>query len=212
MTGVFHHGKGQLWTWLWTSFLLRMFQTIFLGEMRTSILFGIRLILCNFACSCFNYIFFCSLKNFSSAFMALAARFPVKSEGPEKPAAVEKSTPTPPKQKDSCSGVLGESAKLQGNFFVEEIGDLGSFNTVDDGSLEGVLSSQNSVVSPRNFSKYLLNGTYTMGSSSSLVKFTQEVGSSGCHQVSVLPTSDLNKAAPFDLDTTYQICTGLIME
>uniref|UniRef100_A0A0E0C1Q4 Permuted single zf-CXXC unit domain-containing protein n=1 Tax=Oryza meridionalis TaxID=40149 RepID=A0A0E0C1Q4_9ORYZ len=145
----------------------------------------------------------------SSAFMALAARFPVKSEGPEKPAAAEKSTPTPPKQKDSCSGVWGESAKLQGNFFVEEIGDMRSLNTVEDGPLDGVLSSQNSVVSPRNFSEYLLNRTYTMGSSSSLVKLTQEVGSSGCHQVNVLPTSDLNKAVPYDLDTTYQICTGL---
>uniref|UniRef100_A0A0E0K005 Uncharacterized protein n=1 Tax=Oryza punctata TaxID=4537 RepID=A0A0E0K005_ORYPU len=130
----------------------------------------------------------------SSAFMALAVKFPVKSEGPEKPAAAEKSPPTPPEQKDSCSGLLGESAKLQGNFFVEEIGDVRSFNTMKDGSLEGVLSLENSAVSPRNFSEYLLNRTYTMGSSSSLVK---------SHK-SVLPTSDLNKAPPFDLNTIYQ--------
>ncbi|KAF0932071.1 hypothetical protein E2562_007870, partial [Oryza meyeriana var. granulata] len=166
----------------------------------------------------------------SSAFMALAAKFPAKSEGPEKPAV--ETSPTPPERKDSCSGLFGESIKLQGNFFVEEIGDIRSLNTVednegsnsnelvgsssgdginrasgecpvsymksqagshenrtsgfavsgivsvgvvevDDGSLEDVLSSQNSAVSPQNSPEYLLNRTYTMGSSS-LPNFTEE--------------------------------------
>uniref|UniRef100_A0A0E0L0J9 HhH-GPD domain-containing protein n=1 Tax=Oryza punctata TaxID=4537 RepID=A0A0E0L0J9_ORYPU len=229
----------------------------------------------------------------SSAFMALAAKFPAKSEGPEKPAV--NMPPTPPEQKDSCSGLFGESTKLQGNFFVEEIGDIRSLNTVennegsnsneligsssgdginqaaggfpvsymksqtgshenrptgfgvpeivsvgalevDDGSLEDVLSSQNSAVSPQNSPEYVLNRIYTMGSSS-LPSLTEEgcimrnmpnvmgnstdnselppiqdkqsisngkVGSSEYHEVSVLPTSDLNKGVLLDLNRTYQ--------
>uniref|UniRef100_A0A0D9VG49 Demeter RRM-fold domain-containing protein n=1 Tax=Leersia perrieri TaxID=77586 RepID=A0A0D9VG49_9ORYZ len=229
----------------------------------------------------------------SSAFMALAAKFPAKSEGPEKPA--EKKSPAPPEQKDSCSGLFCESIKLQGNLFVEEIGGIRSLNTVedkegsnsneligsssgdginraagesavsymksqagycknrspgfavpeiismgaveaDDGSLEDVLSSQNSAVSPQNSSEFLLNRTYTM-CSSSMQNFTEEdcimtnmpngmgnltanlelstiqdqqsnpngkVGSSEYHEVSVIPTSDLNKGLLLDLNRTYQ--------
>ncbi|KAG8070721.1 hypothetical protein GUJ93_ZPchr0006g44859 [Zizania palustris] len=158
----------------------------------------------------------------SSAFMALAAKFPAKSEGPERPS--EEMPLAPPEQKDS-SGLLCESIKPQGNLCVEEIGDIRSLNTiednegsnsneligsssgdginrvagdfpvsyrkpptgshvnrppgfivpdiltsgvveVEDGSLEDVLSSQNSVVSPQNSPEYLLKRTYTMGSSS----------------------------------------------
>ncbi|XP_015689241.1 protein ROS1A-like isoform X2 [Oryza brachyantha] len=208
----------------------------------------------------------------SSAFMALAAKFPVKSEGPENP-AVEMSF-APPEQKDGCSGLFGESIKLQGNFFVEEIRDIRSLNTVednegsnsneligtssgnainqvtrecpvsymksqtgshenrtpgytapeivsagtvevDDGSLEDVLSSQNSAVSPQNSPEYCLNRTYTMGSSSTVnselppIQDKQsipngKVGSSEYHEVSVLPTSDLNKGVLLDLNRIYQ--------
>ncbi|KAG8070719.1 hypothetical protein GUJ93_ZPchr0006g44608 [Zizania palustris] len=226
----------------------------------------------------------------SSAFMALAAKFPAKSEEPEKPAVEMSLTP---EQKESCSGLFGESIKLQGNFFVEEIGDVRSLTTtednegsnsneligsssgdvinqaagecpssyrksltgshenrppgfivpeivttgvveVEDGSLEDVLSSQNSAISAQNSPDYLLNRTYTMGSSS-LPNFTEQdmrnisngagistvnselspirdlqsipngkVGSSEYHEISIPSTSGLSKGVLLDLNRTYE--------
>ncbi|KAL6631079.1 hypothetical protein ACP70R_028419 [Stipagrostis hirtigluma subsp. patula] len=66
----------------------------------------------------------------SKTFMELAAKFPVKSEGPEEPAA--DGYCRRPEQKDSCSGLFGDSIKLQGKFFVEEITDTRSLNTKED--------------------------------------------------------------------------------
>ncbi|KAL5213308.1 hypothetical protein ABZP36_024155 [Zizania latifolia] len=226
----------------------------------------------------------------SSAFMALAAKFPAKSEDPEKPAAEMSLTP---EQKESCSGLFGESIKLQGNFFVEEIGDVRSLTTiednegsnsneligsssgdvinqaagecpssyrksqtgshenrppgfivpeivttgvveVEDGSLEDVISSQNSAISAQNSPDYLLNRTYTMGSSS-LPNFTEQdmriisngagnstvnselspirdlqsipngkVGSSEYHEISIPSTSGPSKGVLLDLNRTYE--------
>lgn len=55
----------------------------------------------------------------SSAFMSVASKFPVKLEDPEKPAA--RVSHTPPEQNDNCSGLFGDSVKLQGKFSVQEI-------------------------------------------------------------------------------------------
>uniref|UniRef100_A0A0A9F3N9 Protein ROS1 n=1 Tax=Arundo donax TaxID=35708 RepID=A0A0A9F3N9_ARUDO len=66
----------------------------------------------------------------SSAFMAVAAKFPAKSEVPEKHAA--EMSYTPPEQKDSCSGLFGDSIKLQGKLFIEEISEIKSLITTED--------------------------------------------------------------------------------
>ncbi|XP_062219054.1 protein ROS1A-like [Phragmites australis] len=166
----------------------------------------------------------------SSAFMAVAAKFPVKSEVPEKPAA--EMSHTPPERKDSCSGLFGDSIKLQGKLFIEEISDIRSLITTDDneesnsneligsssgygvnhaaggcpvsyrksltgshengppgsvfptfgfssvveaedGSLEDVISSQNSAVSSQNSPDYPFHRTDPIGSSS-LQNFTED--------------------------------------
>ncbi|XP_062223299.1 protein ROS1A-like [Phragmites australis] len=165
----------------------------------------------------------------SSAFMAVAAKFPAKSEVPEIPVA--EMSYTPPKQKDSCSGLFGDSIKLQGKLFIEEISDIRSLVTTEDneesnsneligsssgyganhaaggcpvsyrksltgshengppgsvfatvgfssveaedGSLEDVISSQNSAVSSQNSPDYLFHRTDPIVSSS-LQTFTEE--------------------------------------
>ncbi|WVZ93012.1 hypothetical protein U9M48_039035 [Paspalum notatum var. saurae] len=66
----------------------------------------------------------------SSAFMAVAAKFPAKTEVPEKLVA-EMSHPSP-EQKDSCSGLFGDSSKSQGKIFIEEISDVRSLVTTED--------------------------------------------------------------------------------
>ncbi|XP_020394122.1 protein ROS1A isoform X7 [Zea mays] len=167
----------------------------------------------------------------SSAFMAVAAKFPAKPEVPEKPVAEMSHTP---EQKDSCScsGLFGDSIKLQGKMFIEEISDVRSLITTEDneesnsneligssagygvnhatggchvsyrkslteshenglsgsvfpttgfssvvetedGSLEDVISSQNSAVSSQNSPDYLFHRTDPIGSSS-LQNFTEE--------------------------------------
>nr|XP_045087959.1 protein ROS1A isoform X3 [Aegilops tauschii subsp. strangulata] len=55
----------------------------------------------------------------SSAFMAVAAKFPIKPEGPE--GSTAEMSHMPPGQNDSCSGLFGDSFKLKGKFSVEEI-------------------------------------------------------------------------------------------
>ncbi|KAL6848062.1 hypothetical protein ACP4OV_022190 [Aristida adscensionis] len=165
----------------------------------------------------------------SSAFMAVAAKYPPKSEVPERPAA--KMSPTP-EQNDCCSRLFGDSIKLQGKLAIEEIGDIRSsvttkaneesnsneltgsssgygttrtakewpvsyrksltgsdesgptgcafpavgFSSVleaEDGSLEDVISSQNSAVSSQNSPGYLFQRNDPIGSSS-LQNITEE--------------------------------------
>ncbi|OQU78992.1 protein ROS1 isoform X1 [Sorghum bicolor] len=65
----------------------------------------------------------------SSAFMGVAAKFPAKTEVPEKPVAEMCHTP---EQKHSCSGLFGDSIKLQGKISIEEISDVRSLITTED--------------------------------------------------------------------------------
>ncbi|GJN33544.1 hypothetical protein PR202_gb22156 [Eleusine coracana subsp. coracana] len=67
----------------------------------------------------------------SSAFMAVAAKFPAKSEVPEEHVADISHTPHQG-QNDSCPGLFGDSTKLQGKLSVEEISDIRSLITTDD--------------------------------------------------------------------------------
>ncbi|RLM54827.1 hypothetical protein C2845_PM10G11330 [Panicum miliaceum] len=220
----------------------------------------------------------------SSAFMAVAAKFPAKTEVPEKPVAEMSHTP---EQKDSCSGLFGDSIKLQGKLFIEEISDIRSLVTTEDneesnsndligsssgygvnhaaggcqvsyrkshengpsgsvlraagfssvveaeaGSLEDVISSQNSAVSSQNSPDYLFHRTDPIGSSS-LQNFTEEgyimrnmsngigssteytalppmqepkgmPGSSEYDGLNLLPVSGVNKGVLLDLNRSYQ--------
>jgi hypothetical protein len=62
--------------------------------------------------------------------MAVAAKFPAKTEVPEKPVA--EMSHTSPEQKDSCPGLFGDSIKLQGKISIEEISDIRSLITTED--------------------------------------------------------------------------------
>ncbi|CAL5021913.1 unnamed protein product [Urochloa decumbens] len=221
----------------------------------------------------------------SSAFMAVAAKYPAKIEVPEKP--VVEMSHTPPEQKDSCSGLFGDSIKLQGKLFIEEISDVRSLVTTEDneesnsndligsssghgvnhaaggcqisskkshenrpsgsvfptagfssvveaedGSLEDVISSQNSAVSSQNSPDYLFHRTDPIGSSS-LQNFTEEgytmrnmsngidnsteytalppmqdpksmPRSSEYDGLNLLPASGVNKGVLLDLNRSYQ--------
>jgi hypothetical protein len=216
--------------------------------------------------------------------MAVAAKFPAKTEVPEKPVAEMSHTP---EQKDSCSGIFGDSIKLQGKLFIEEISDIKSLVTTEDneesnsndligsssgygvnhaavgcqvsymkshengpsgsvlraagfssvveaeaGSLEDVISSQNSAVSSQNSPDYLFHRTDPIGSSS-LQNFTEEgyimrnmsngigssteytalppmqepkgmPGSSEYDGLNLLPVSGVNKGVLLDLNRSYQ--------
>ncbi|AQK59094.1 Protein ROS1 [Zea mays] len=224
----------------------------------------------------------------SSAFMAVAAKFPVKIEVPKKPVAEMSHTP---EQKDSCSGLFGDSIKLQGNIYIEEISDIKSLITTEDneesnnnelignsagngvncatggchvsysksltgshgnglsgsvfpttgfsgvvetedGSLEDVISSQNSAVSSQNSPDYVVRRTDPIGSSS-LQNFTEEgcimrnmsngtgistdytlflpiqdpkgmLGLSEYCGLNPLPVSGVNKDMLLDLNRSYQ--------
>ena len=220
----------------------------------------------------------------SSAFMAVAAKFPAKTDVPEKPVAEMSHTP---EQKDSFSGLFGDSIKLQGKLFIEEISDIRSLVTTEDnevsnsndligsssgygvnhtaggcqvsymmshengppgsvlraagfssvveaeaGSLEDVISSQNSAVSSQNSPDYLFHRTDPIGSSS-LKNFTEEgyimrnmsngigssteytglqlmqepkgmPGSSEYDGLSLFPVSGVNKGVLLDLNRSYQ--------
>ncbi|RCV06460.1 hypothetical protein SETIT_1G164200v2 [Setaria italica] len=221
----------------------------------------------------------------SSAFMAVAAKFPAKIEVPEKPVAEMSRSPT--EQKDSCSGLFGDSIKLQGKLFIEEISDVRSLVTTEDneesnsndligsssgygvnhaaggchvsyrkshengpsgsvfptagfssvveaedGSLEDVISSQNSAVSSQNSPDYIFHRTdpigssslqncteegYTMRNMSNGVGSTTEYtalppmqdpkgipGSSDCDGFNHLPVSGVNKGVLLDLNRSYQ--------
>ncbi|KAJ1263278.1 hypothetical protein BS78_09G171100 [Paspalum vaginatum] len=225
----------------------------------------------------------------SSAFMAVAAKFPAKTEVPEK--LVAEMSHTPPEQKDSCSGLFGDSIKLQGKIFIEEISDVRSLVTTEDneesnsneligsssgygancatvgfhvpcrksltgshengpsgsvfptavfsslveaedGSLEDVISSQNSAVSSQNSPYYLFDRTDITGSSS-LQNFTEQgcimknmsngtgssteytavppmqdpkgmPGSSEYDGHNLHPVSGVNKGVLLDLNRSYQ--------
>jgi hypothetical protein len=220
--------------------------------------------------------------------MAVAAKFPVKIEVPEKPVAEMSHTP---EQKDSCSGLFGDSIKLQGNIYIEEISDIRSLITTEDneesnnnelignsagngvncatggchvsysksltgshgnglsgsvfpttgfsgvvetedGSLEDVISSQNSAVSSQNSPDYVVRRTDPIGSSS-LQNFTEEgcimrnmsngtgistdytlflpiqdpkgmLGLSEYCGLNPLPVSGVNKDMLLDLNRSYQ--------
>jgi hypothetical protein len=162
--------------------------------------------------------------------MAVAAKFPAKSEVPEK--YVADASHPPQGQNDSCSGLFGHSTRLQGKLFVEEISEIRSLITTEDneesnsneligsssgcgvncvaegcpvscrklqngshengppgsllptvrfscgteaedGSLEDVISSQNSAVSSQNSLDHLSHKTDLLGSSS-VQNFTKE--------------------------------------
>jgi hypothetical protein len=62
--------------------------------------------------------------------MAVAAKFPAKSEALEK--HVADISHTPQGQNTSCLGLFGDSTKLQGKLFVEEISDIRSLITTED--------------------------------------------------------------------------------
>uniref|UniRef100_A0A0E0JFL6 HhH-GPD domain-containing protein n=1 Tax=Oryza punctata TaxID=4537 RepID=A0A0E0JFL6_ORYPU len=165
----------------------------------------------------------------SSAFMSLAAKFPVKPEASEKPANVMFHTIS---ENGDCSGLFGNSVKLQGEILVQEASNtaasfittedkegsnsvelLGSscgdgvdgaagvyFNTcenlparlyatrhpvvqtgnaveAEDGSLEDVVSSENSAISSQNSSDYLFHMSDHMFSSMLLNFTAEDIGS-----------------------------------
>ncbi|XP_062198659.1 protein ROS1A-like isoform X2 [Phragmites australis] len=163
----------------------------------------------------------------SSAFMALAAKFPAKPEVSEKPAAGVFHTTSD--ENGSCSRLFGDAVKLQGEILVEEASNTagslitaeekegsdntelfgsssgdgldyaagvysdsyrklparlhekssqvaagtGSFVEAEDGSLEDVVSSQNSAISSQSSPDYRFHINEHM-LSSTLLKFTAE--------------------------------------
>ncbi|KQJ86995.1 uncharacterized protein LOC100841571 isoform X1 [Brachypodium distachyon] len=67
----------------------------------------------------------------SSAFMALAAKFPAKSEVSKIPS--DRMFHTPSEKNGGCSGLFGDSVKLQGNILVEEVSNTtGSLVTTEE--------------------------------------------------------------------------------
>uniref|UniRef100_A0A0D3EL44 HhH-GPD domain-containing protein n=1 Tax=Oryza barthii TaxID=65489 RepID=A0A0D3EL44_9ORYZ len=165
----------------------------------------------------------------SSAFMALAAKFPVKPEASEKPANVMFHTIS---ENGDCSGLFGNSVKLQGEILVQEAsntaasfittedkegsnsvellgsscgdgvdGAAGVYSNIyenlparlhatrrpvvqtgnaveaEDGSLEGVVSSENSTISSQNSSDYLFHMSDHMFSSMLLNFTAEDIGS-----------------------------------
>ncbi|XP_040383773.1 protein ROS1A-like [Oryza brachyantha] len=177
----------------------------------------------------------------SSAFMSLAAKFPVKPEASEKPAHDMSHTFS---ENGGCSGLFGNSVKLHSEILVEEASNtagslittedkegsgsvelLGSScgngvdcaagvysNTyeklpaglhgtrppavrtgngieVDDGSLEDVVSSQNSAISSQNSPDYLFHMSDHMFLSTLLNFTAEEIGSRNMPKATSISTT-----------------------